>query len=419
MASLLTPATNSPGPQPRRGSKPWKFFAPLLLLAIAVGVGRHYWHPSAVADEIRLSGRIEGYETDLAAKVGGRVVQIAVAEGDRVKVGEAVAQLEDAQIQAQLAQVQAQVGAAQQQVNQAQLQVAVLTSQMEEARLTLQQSQGDSQGRLAQATAAVAQAQAERAQAQAQLGEAQAALDLARADRDRFADLVDRGAIPQQQFDQVETRLQSAQKTLVARRAALSAAQQQVTAAQGALTQAQSGGLTPDIRQAQLNRLTTQQQQARAQLAASQATLKQAQAAAQEVSARLADLSITSPIAGVVVTRTAEPGEVVAAGAPLLTVVDLGSVYLRGYIPEAQVGLVRVGQAAQVFLDSAPDQPLTATVAAVDAEASFTPENIYFKEDRVTQVFGLKLALTNPQGFAKPGMPADGKILLTPASVRP
>lgn len=380
------------------------------LQAIAVGVGRHYWHPSAVADEIRLSGRIEGYETDLAAKVGGRVVQMGVAEGDRVESGEVVAQFEDAQIQAQLAQAQAQVGAAQQQVNQAQLQVAVLTSQMEEAHLTLQQSQGDSQGRLAQATAAVAQAQ---------LGEAQAALDLARADRGRFADLVDRGAIPQQQFDQVETRLQSAQKTLVARRAALSAAQQQVTAAQGALTQAQSGGLTPDIRQAQINRLTTQQQQARAQLAASQATLKQAQAAAQEVSARLADLTITSPIAGVVVTRTAEPGEVVAAGAALVTVVDLGSVYLRGYIPEAQVGLVRVGQAAQVFLDSAPDQPLAATVAAVDAEASFTPENIYFKEDRITQVFGLKLALTNPQGFAKPGMPADGKILLTPAPVRP
>jgi HlyD family secretion protein len=297
--------------------------------------------------------------------------------------------------------------------------VSVLTSQVEEARLTLQQSQGDSQGQIGQATAAVAAAQAQLAQARAQWEEAQSALDLAQTDRDRFASLVARGAIPQQQFDQVQTRLQTAQKTLVARQAAVDAAQQQVTAAQGALTQARSGGLTPDIRQAQVNRLTTQQQQARAQLAASQATLKQAQAAAQEVAARLADLTITSPIAGVVVTRTAEPGEVLAAGAPLVTVVDLGSVYLRGYIPEAQVGRVRVGQPAQVFLDSAPDQPLAATVAAVDTVASFTPENIYFKEDRVTQVFGLKLALTNPAGLAKPGMPADGKILLTAAEPPP
>ncbi|MFM7221691.1 MAG: biotin/lipoyl-binding protein, partial [Nodosilinea sp.] len=65
--------------------------------------------PRPATDEIRLSGRIEGYETDLAAKVGGRVVQMSVAEGDRVESGAVVAQLEDAQIQAQLAQ--AQVGA--------------------------------------------------------------------------------------------------------------------------------------------------------------------------------------------------------------------------------------------------------------------------------------------------------------------
>ena len=65
-----------------------------------------------------------------------------------------------------------------------------------------------------------------------------------------------------------------------------------------------------------------------------------------------------------------------------------------------------------MFLDSAPEQPLAATVTAIDTEASFTPENIYFEDDRVTQVFGLKLEIDNPGGFAKPGMPADGEILL-------
>ncbi|MFM7470021.1 MAG: HlyD family secretion protein [Nodosilinea sp.] len=411
----FAPAPNIRGSEstsPGLGSR-LKILVPVLLVAIAIALGLRYWYHRSGSADIALSGRIEGHETDLAAKVGGRVVKVSVEEGDRVQPGVVVARLEDGQLQAQLAAAKAQVGAAQQQVNQAQLQVAVLASQIEEARLVLQQSQGDSSGRIDQAKAAVAAAQAQLAEAQAQVGEAESALTLAHADRDLIASLVDRGAVPRQQFDQAETRFQSAKKGLAARQAAVTAAQQQVTAARGTFTQAQSGGLTPELRSVQVSRLTTQQQQARAQLATSQANLKQALAVEQEVAARLADLTITSPINGVVLTRTAEPGEVVAAGAPLLTVIDLASVYLRGYIPEAQVGRVRVGQPAQVFLDSAPDQPLAATVAAIDTEASFTPENIYFKEDRVTQVFGLKLALTNPQGLAKPGMPADGKIILT------
>jgi HlyD family secretion protein len=91
--------------------------------------------------------------------------------------------------------------------------------------------------------------------------------------------------------------------------------------------------------------------------------------------------------------------------------VNLQQVYLRGYVPEGEVGHVRVGQAAQVFLDSDPQNPLDAVVGSVDTEASFTPENIYFKTDRVTQVFGLKLNIDNPKGAAKPGMPADAKLL--------
>ncbi len=92
--------------------------------------------------------------------------------------------------------------------------------------------------------------------------------------------------------------------------------------------------------------------------------------------------------------------------------VDLNQVYLRGFIPEGQIGNVRVGQAAQVYLDSAPDRPLAAKVAAIDSEASFTPENIYFREDRVQQVFGVRLTIDQPDGFAKPGMPADAEIEL-------
>ncbi|HYX41939.1 MAG TPA: HlyD family efflux transporter periplasmic adaptor subunit, partial [Pyrinomonadaceae bacterium] len=134
-----------------------------------------------------------------------------------------------------------------------------------------------------------------------------------------------------------------------------------------------------------------------------------------EAEANRADLQIAAPFDGTVATRTAEPGEVVAAGTPIVTLVNLDQVYLRAFVPEGQIACVKVGQPARIYLDTAKGgstQPFDATVERIDPEASFTPENTYFREERVKQVVGVKLRLTNPSGAAKPGMPADGEILI-------
>jgi HlyD family secretion protein len=73
---------------------------------------------------------------------------------------------------------------------------------------------------------------------------------------------------------------------------------------------------------------------------------------------------------------------------------------------------VRVGQEAKIILDSSPDKPFTGQISQIDPEGSFTPENIYFKDDRVKQVFGIKIRINQPDRFAKPGMPADATIML-------
>lgn len=162
---------------------------------------------------------------------------------------------------------------------------------------------------------------------------------------------------------------------------------------------------------AQLSRLQTQLAQARLQLAMVKAEVEIAKAFQQEIKSKISDLEIASPIDGVVITRLVEPGEIVSVGQTLLTVIDPNNVYLRGYVPQGDIGKIRVGQKAKVFLDSYPDQPLSATVTTIDTQASFTPENIYFREDRVRQVFGIKITIDNPGGFAKPGMPADAEII--------
>ena len=142
------------------------------------------------------------------------------------------------------------------------------------------------------------------------------------------------------------------------------------------------------------------------------ADMQVARAQLAEAEANRQDLTIRAPFDGTVMTRAAEPGEVVQAGTAIITLLDLTKVYLRGFVPEGQIGKVALGQPAHIFLDSNPKHALNAYVSRIDPEATFTPENTYFRDDRVKQVVGLKLQLKDGFGFAKPGMPADGEILV-------
>src|SRR5262249_53834327 len=136
-----------------------------------------------------------------------------------------------------------------------------------------------------------------------------------------------------------------------------------------------------------------------------------ARAQLKEAQANRQDLTIVAPFDGTIATRTAEPGEVVVPGTSIVTMIDLSKIYLRGFVPEGDIGRVKLGQTARISLDSIPNHSIEATVSRIDPEASFTPENTYFRNDRVKQVIGVKLQIKNPTGAAKPGMPADGEIL--------
>ncbi len=402
-------------PKPKRKLSP-RFLIPLaLLLATGVGVSTWYFLPSpSQIQALRVSGRLEGYETDIGSKVAGRVEFMAVREGDVVRKGQLIVRLDDAEIQAQLKGATARLNSVKKEEERTNLKINLLESQILENRLNLQQAQGDARGRIFQAESSVAASIAQLNEAEAQLQQAKSQLKLAQTNRDRYARLVAQGAINQQQFDQAQTTFETAQATVQSREASVNSFRKLVNSAQGQLVQAQTTGLNPDIRNAQLSGLRTQLAQTRLELAAAQADVANAKAAQQETQSKIADLNIVSPIDAVVTTRSVEPGAVVTAGKTLLTLINPNTVYLRGFVPQGDIGKVRVGQKARVFLDSAPDKPLSARVSAIDTQASFTPENIYFQKDRVKQVFGVKISIDNPAGFAKPGMPADADIIIAP-----
>jgi len=127
-----------------------------------------------------------------------------------------------------------------------------------------------------------------------------------------------------------------------------------------------------------------------------------------EASSKLSYFYLKSPIDGVCTIRSVQPGELVAAGQILLTISDPKSAFMKGYIPEGKVGEIKVGQPAIITLDS--NHKLKARITAIDTTPTFTPENVYFKEDRVRQVFGLKLTIDHNDGSAKAGMPAEAEV---------
>ncbi len=153
--------------------------------------------------------------------------------------------------------------------------------------------------------------------------------------------------------------------------------------------------------------------QQQAEIANSVASAEQARFQLAEADANRQDLTVVAPFAGTVITRAAEPGEVIQAGTPIVTLLDLAKVYLRGFVPEGDIGRVKVGQVAHVYLDSNITQALDAYVSRIDPQATFTPENTYFRDDRVRQVVGVKLQLKGGFGYAKPGMPSEGEVLVS------
>jgi HlyD family secretion protein len=150
---------------------------------------------------------------------------------------------------------------------------------------------------------------------------------------------------------------------------------------------------------------------AKHQLQAAEAQRNLAQATLDEVSSILDDMTIRAPAGGVITTRTVDVGELVAAGAPLLDIVDLDRLYLKVYIPEKEIGKVRLGLNAQVYTDAFPDTPFAASVCYIASRAEFTPKEVQTPDERVKLVYAVKLYLKdNPQQQLTPGLPADAVI---------
>ena len=364
----------------------------LLVVLGVVGAATWYYLDQQRQDsgQLTASGTIEADAVTISQQVPGRVVEFNADEGDSVTAGDPIVVLDGAMLQAQRAQAQAAIDAADASLAAAQ-----------QGATAVQQNVVT-----AQAGVAAAQANLDLLEAGAsaeQLAIAQANVDAAQvavADLEATYDDMSKAVRDSAAGQEIKLRRDVARANL------------QTALAQQRLTQAGARPEQLDAARAQLDAANAQvgAAQAQADTAAKQADAAAAQAAAARAAlavldSQIAQLTISAPIDGVVLTRSIEPGEYAGPGAALLVVGNLGALTITVYVPEDRLSEVSLGQTAEVRIDSG--ETSSGTVAHIADQAEFTPRNVQTPEGRRSTVFAIKLAVDNPDGRLKPGMPAD------------
>lgn len=318
---------------------------------------------------IQANGRIEGDHVSVSSKFAGRIAELKVREGDTVQAGQVLASLDDAQIKAK--------------VSQANAAVAVLDAQVEAVTTALALLRKEVPLAVSSADAGLSRANADTAKAQA--SHAQASRDAG-----RMKELLAKGVVTRQGAERADLVVSSAE-------AEHESARSSVVQAGNQLSQARLGSDRIKAKEAELTALQAQREQAKASLAEAQSVLD--------------DLTLKAPSPGVIMTRIREVGEVINAGSPVLDLVDLDRLYLKVYVPEVQIGKLRLNLPARIYTDAYPETPFDATVSYISSRAEFTPKEVQTPDERVKLTYAIKLTLAkNPDHKLTPGLPADAVV---------
>ncbi len=322
-----------------------------IVLLLAAGGFVYFGQWQARHAEIYYSGIIEAKDSRLAFQAGGRVVSVAVKEGQVVAKDQILAELDPAEFQ----------------------------SRREQARAALDRSIKNHQQMGTQLSIYESTLPADVVRAEATVANARRVMDDARKNKERYDALFQRQVIAEKERDAVKLQYDSADSRL--------------TEAEAALKQAKSN----------LQKITVTKQDiegAKAQVSQSRATLDQ-------MSIQSTYATLKAPFGGVITSRNMEPGEVVSPSREVISLADLSRVDLKIFVDETEIGKVKPGQPVDVKIDTFPGRVFKGTVAFISPEGEFTPKIIQTKKERVKLVYLVKVSIPNPNFELKTGMPAD------------
>jgi multidrug efflux pump subunit AcrA (membrane-fusion protein) len=394
-----------------------------------------------IPGRLEVSGFIEAEQIEVAAEIGGRVVEQAFEEGDEVAAGDVLLRLDAAIFEAQrdAAQAQLDLMIAQRDlleatprdevIRQAQAQVAIAQAAVDAAAIAVADSAAiasnpqelelqlvDAQTQLAVASEQLTAAQVGFTAADRSLEMYYVGLDQVEAAQRRWPTRagglpLDASLAPQRYYE-AQINLNMAQEAVQGAQSLVNALQDYADNPSALLAQVSSAQAQLETSQASLARSQAELEALRAgpgreDLAVADAWVEEARAALDAIEAQIERMTIAAPIDGIVLEQTIHVGELAAPGVPLITLANLDVVELTVYVPEDQFDEVSLNQQVQIRVDSFPGQTFEGAVVRIADEAEFTPRGVQTREERVNLVFAVKIQIENPDHVLKPGMPAD------------
>jgi len=360
---------------------------PIVLLVVACFVAAAGYSAGWFRHDSLLesSGTVEARNIRVGSKIGGRIDKVLVREGDSVEPGQVLITFDDKELQAALAESHA---AAEKSVR------------------------GFRPEEIAEARAAEEQAKAE--YEQRRNGYRQEDIDSAKADLDRASADELRAQVDYQRYEAL------AQKDLVSKQqrdtaeANYKMALAQKESAQQKLDQLKRGYRSEEVAAAEARYRQTKATLEKFENGSRSEDIAAARAALALDEARYRERQVLAPAAATVEVLDVRPGDLIAPNTPIATLLERDQIYVRIYVPETEIGHVQVGQKADVKVDSFPKESFPGVVEQINQQAEFLPRNVQTKEERVHQMFGVKVRIDDATHRVRAGMAAD--VNLSPKS---
>lgn len=367
---------------------PTAALAAVLVTATAGWMG---WGGQAPSNQLTLSGVIEADEIHVGSQVGGRVAEVFVRDGERVAEGQPLIRFHAYDLDARRAAAAAAVAQA-----ESALQKLLNGSRPEEIAEARAQARAAEQ-HLARARNGPRPQEVDAARAE--VAAAAADHEFSRATLGRIDELSRDGVISRQErdnaqadYDRTGARLRSARQRLElllagSRREEIAEAEQMFDEAVARWRMVERGARAEDV-------------------AAARAELERARATSELIEVQRTELVVKSPAPAVVEVLEVRPGDVIRAGAPVATLIEVDRLWVRAYAPGPELGHLHLGKAARVSVDTFSDVSFPARIAQIASRGSFTPRNIQTREERSQQVFAVRARIDDGRRLLRPGMAA-------------